>query len=146
MKHDHDDLHDNDAKLADLAWGRVSLEPIIPLVDIRAEQPSRQADWMVREVWEGNWVEFFDIRIVDADAPSYVKANLSWEAVANQDVAAKKAKCHFAIEDLRGSFTPLVCSTDVHSIGNMLLTSSGWLVGWRGSGRNRSLWSWPGCV
>ena len=55
---------------------------------------------------------FFDNRIVDADAPSYAKANLSWNATANKAAAAKKRKYKHAAEELRGSFTPLVCSTD----------------------------------
>ena len=54
----------------------------------------------------------FDSHIVNADAPSYVKANLSWEAVTNRAVAAKEAKYHITIEDVRCSFTLLVCSTD----------------------------------
>ena len=47
-----------------------------------------------------------------ADAPSYVKAIFSWEAVANHAIVAKKDKYHLAIEDLRSSFIPLECSTD----------------------------------
>ena len=53
---------------------------------------------------------FVDNRIVDANAPSY--ANLSWEAVSNRAVNEKKAKYRSAVEELRGSITPLVCSTD----------------------------------
>ena len=54
---------------------------------------------------------FFDNLIIDADAPSYVKANLSWEALANHAIAAKKAKYRLAIEDACGSFIPSVCFT-----------------------------------
>ena len=43
-----------------------------------------QVEWMVRGVWEGSRVELFNNRIIDADAPSYVQANLSWEAIAMQ--------------------------------------------------------------
>ena len=66
---------------------------------------------MARGVWEGNWV-LFDNCINDADAPSYVKANLSWDAIPTHAASAKKAKYRLAAEELRGSFTPLVCSTD----------------------------------
>ena len=38
-------------------------------------------------------------------------ANLSWEAVSNRAVN-KKVKYRSAVEELRGSITPLVCSTD----------------------------------
>ena len=55
---------------------------------------------------------FFDNHIVDADAPSYVEANISWDAVANHASSAKKAKYGSAAEELRASFTPLVCSTE----------------------------------
>ena len=65
---------------------------------------------MARGVWENGRVAFFDNRIVDADAPSYT--NISWEAVANRAANAKKTKYNPAAEELLGTFTPLVCSTD----------------------------------
>ena len=71
-----------------------------------------QADWLARGVWEGNRVAFFDSRLVDADVPSYAKDNLSWNATANKAAAAKKRKYKYAAEELRGSFTSLVCSID----------------------------------
>ena len=55
---------------------------------------------------------FFDNSIIDADAPSYARANLLWESVSAQAASAKKTKYRLAAEELRGSFTPLVCSTD----------------------------------
>ena len=71
-----------------------------------------QADWMARGVWEGSRVVFFDNHIIDADAPSYVQANISWEAIANCATSAKKVKYRSTAEELRASFTPLVCSTE----------------------------------
>ena len=53
---------------------------------------------------------FFDNRIIDADAPSYVCSNTSWQALANRAAQQKPAKYQHVIEDLRGSFTPFVCS------------------------------------
>ena len=64
------------------------------------------------EVWEGNRVAFCDDRIVDVDAPSYRTANLSWEAIARRVTSDKKRKYALVAEKLRGSITPLVCSTD----------------------------------
>ena len=55
---------------------------------------------------------FFDSRIIDADAPSYVQANVSWEATASRAGSTKKKKFRLAAEEVQGSFTPLVCSTD----------------------------------
>ncbi len=112
VKKGHNDLRDSDARLAELAWGGVVVEPVLVPENDRSARPMLQADWMVRGVWEGNRVAFFDNRITDADAPSYVRANLSWEAVSNQAVAEKKRKYRLVAEELRGSITPLVCSTD----------------------------------
>ena len=55
---------------------------------------------------------FFDNRIIDADAPSYVSSNTLWQALANRAANQKKAKYQRVVEELRGSITPLVCSTD----------------------------------
>ena len=86
------------------------VEPIMVQEADRAGQPALQADWLARGVWESNRVAFFDNRIVDADAPSYSRS--SWEATSNRAASSKKKKYQRAAEDLRGSFTPLVCSTD----------------------------------
>ena len=64
MKCGHDNLCENNAKLADLVWGGVLLERVIASKNIRADQSSLQADWMVRGVWEGNQVAIFDNHIV----------------------------------------------------------------------------------
>ena len=111
VKRGHDDVRDNDARLADMACGGVSVKPImIPENDRRGlSQLQLLADWMAR-VWDNGRVAFFDNRIVDADAPSYT--NTSWEAVANRAANTKKTKYNPAAEELRGTFTPLVCSTD----------------------------------
>ena len=50
----------------------------------------------VRGLVEESFV-IFDNRIIDANAPSYVRTNLSWEAIANKAAQAKKRKykaCH----------------------------------------------------
>ena len=78
--------------------------------DDRNSRPALQADWSARGVWEGNRVALFDNRIVDANAPSYQRS--SWDAIARKAAEAKRKKYAQASEDLRSSFTPLVCSTD----------------------------------
>ena len=55
---------------------------------------------------------FFDNRIIDADTPSHVSSNTFWQALAKRAAQQKRTKYQHVIEDLRGSFTPLVCSMD----------------------------------
>ena len=112
VKKGHNDLCDNDAQLADIAWGGVSIEPVLTTENDRCGRPQLHPDWMAKGVWEGNQAAFFDNRIIDADAPSYVCSNLSWKAISNRAAKEKKGKYYQAAEDLHGSITPLVCSTD----------------------------------
>ena len=92
MKRGHDDLRDSDAALANSAWGGVAIEPALVPEGDRHGRPALCADWMARGVWESDRAAFFDNRIIDADAPSFVQANLSWEATASQAASAKKKK------------------------------------------------------
>ena len=80
------DVRDSDVSLAEAAWGGVVVEPVLVPENDRTTHPALQADWSVRGLWEGNRVVFFDNRIVDADAPSYRTADLSWEAIAMSSV------------------------------------------------------------
>ena len=77
VKKGHNDLHDTDAGLADIAWGGVSTELVLVMENDCCERPWLQADWMGRGVWGSNWVAFFDNCIIDANAPGYVHSNLS---------------------------------------------------------------------
>ena len=90
------------------------MEPVLQADFERLDRPCLQADRirMVRGVWEGSRVAFFDERIIDADAPSYLQANLTWEAISNRAAQAKKRKYQELADELRVSFTPLICSTD----------------------------------
>ena len=112
VKKSHNDLCDCDAKLADVVRGGVSVEPMLVPENDRQTRLMLQADWRVRGVWEGSCVAFFDDCIVDADTSSYIQANLSWEAIVNGAASTKKSKYHSAAEELRASFTRLVCSTE----------------------------------
>ena len=69
VKRGHDDLRDSDAKLAELAFGGVRIEPVVVPADDHHGRPALRADWSARGVWDGNQVALFDNRIVDADAP-----------------------------------------------------------------------------
>ena len=75
-------------------------------------QPILHADRLTSGVWEGKWVTFFDNCIIDADLPSYIKANQSWDAIAACAAFVKKAKYNLAAEELCSSFIPIICSTD----------------------------------
>ena len=77
VKQGHDQVWDNDVRLAEEAWGGVVVEPVHAPESDRTGHPSLQADWCARGVWEGSRVAFFDNHIVDADAPSYLSSNLS---------------------------------------------------------------------
>ena len=101
-----------EVRLAELAGGGVTIEPVFIPENDHSGRPMLQADWMVRGVWEGNRVAFFDNRITDADAPSYVCANLSWETISNKAATEKKNKFRLVAEELQRSITTLVCSTD----------------------------------
>ena len=89
--------------------------------DVRSEPimgPSDQAydgdrgDFLCRGFWESGVTAFFDNRIVNADAPSYVAKGQTWKQTA--DNAANEKKKHYTdmAEAVKGSFTPLVCSVD----------------------------------
>jgi len=112
VKKGHDELRDFDTMIANVAFGGVVVEPVLQPESEQQQRRHLQADWMARGVWEGSRVAFFDNRIVDADAPSYSAAHLSWEAVSNKAAAEKKKKYKLIAEELRGTITPLVCSTD----------------------------------
>ena len=124
IKRGHNDIRDHDAKLADLAWGGVTVEPVLVPADDRNSRPALQADWSARGVWEGNRVALFDNRIVDANAPSYQR--LSWDATARKAAEAKRKKYAQASEDLRSSFTPLFARRMPFSTGSTQLTRNAW--------------------
>ena len=60
VKKGHEGLRDYVAGLANLAWGGVSIESILQADYEKFERPFLQADWMVRKVWDGDRVAFFD--------------------------------------------------------------------------------------
>lgn len=112
VKAGHDSLRDECAQLAELACGIAIREPIMKEADPTTNQPALIGDIMVRGIWEAGRVAFFDNRIVDADAPSYRNRNMSWDAISHQHAREKHNKYDRAAEDVRGSFTPLICSCE----------------------------------
>ena len=65
VKKGHDQLRDHWIALADLAWGGLTVEPLVKEQTGRLEEDLR-ADFSVRGVWEEQKVAFFDNRIANA--------------------------------------------------------------------------------
>ncbi|KAI5746604.1 hypothetical protein M8J77_005385 [Diaphorina citri] len=94
--------------MASYAWNGIVKEPIMR--DSSSTSPALIADFKINGVWEAGGTAFFDNRIVNADAPSY--SSQTWNTIAKRHAQEKHLKYNTAAEDLRASFTPLVCSTD----------------------------------
>ena len=69
-----------------------------------------RGDWGVRGFWEFQREALFDIRIVNADAPSY--ATLSLESLFSKHRDEKKVKYNVAAELRRAPFTPKIATCD----------------------------------
>ena len=50
VKKGHNDLCNSNARIADIAWGGVTIEPILVPENDKRKSPMVQADWMVRGV------------------------------------------------------------------------------------------------
>jgi len=112
VKKGHDNLRDECAKLAEVAWGDVKIEPIVKEASGRVKEDLR-ADFSVRGVWEGERIAFFNHCILNADAQSRIQNNISYKTALKGTAMKKRVKYGKACEDIRSSFTPLICTTDV---------------------------------
>src|SRR5436190_17204900 len=110
IKHGHDQHRDHCAAIANMAWNGVEIEPILREADPTNNVPALRADFRVNGIWEAERAAFFDNRLICADAPSY--ANQDWKTISRNHAVQKHTKYDRAAEDIRGSFTPLICSTD----------------------------------
>ena len=119
VKQGHDQIRDQCAKMASLAWSSVGLEPV--MVDGDDGNPRLVADFKVHGVWNQERTAYFDTRVVNPDAPSY--GSLDWNTIAQTAANSKHRKYDAAAEDLRGSFTPLVvaCDGSLHKEYDMFL-------------------------
>jgi hypothetical protein len=96
--------------MMETAWGCCIREPIIKEQNPMTNQISLKGDLACRGVWEPHVEALFDIRIVDADAPSY--SSMTLQAVLRKSEKEKKTKYTSACEERHATFTPLVTTTD----------------------------------
>lgn len=109
VKHGHDYLRDNGAEMSKLAFPSVSCEPIVRDAE-GTNMPALIADLKIVSLWETGRTAFLDYRIVNPDAPSYVSQD--WKNILNSHARQKHLKYDRAAEDIRGTFTPMVCTTE----------------------------------
>jgi len=114
IKIGHNQMRDECSRLTQMAWGNVQVEPMVREVSTKPgkKDKSLQADFSARGIWESQRLCFFDNRIIDADTPGRLNQNTSTESALNTSARLKKVKYMKVCEDLRASFTPLVCTVD----------------------------------
>ena len=94
--------------LAALAYKYVIREQVVR--EGNAEVSALVADLGIRGVWLPQTEALLDIRVTDADAPSYLTRSVgSVLAMAEEE---KKRKYVSAVEARRGSFSPFVVTVD----------------------------------
>ena len=69
-----------------------------------------RVDWGVRGFWDFQREVLFDIRILNADAPSYLSNSLA--SIFDSARVEKKTKYSKAAEDRRASFTPFLSTCE----------------------------------
>ena len=100
----HNVIKDALGDLASIAYKEVVREPIVENV------PASVADLSVRGVWQPQATTFFDVRVVDSDANSYLHHDVG--AVLSLIEHTKKQKYPQAVEMINASFTPFVVTAD----------------------------------
>ena len=94
--------------MAALAYKDVIREPIV--CEGSDTVPALIADLGIRDVWLPQIEALFDIRVTDADAPSYLSRSV--KNVLTTAEEEKKRKYVTAAEARRGSFSPFVVTVD----------------------------------
>ena len=96
--------------LASIPYKEVLREPVIREPNVQNNVPALVADLSVRGVWQSQTTTFFDVRVVDSDASSYVQRDVN--AVLSSIEHFKKQKYSQAAECVHASFTPFVVTAD----------------------------------
>lgn len=110
VKFGHDNIRDDGAMLAKMVFNNVTSEPILQQADDVNHIPALIADVKIVGLWESGRSAFLDYRIVNADATSYLSQDCA--TILNNHANEKHRKYNNAAEDIRASFTPMVCTTD----------------------------------
>ena len=87
---------------------QIKTEPVIK--EASKSSPALILDFCARGFWETQRDAFFDVRIIDADASSYKGIPVS--TILHNHAQEKKSKYNSAVEELRGSFTPIITTCD----------------------------------
>uniref|UniRef100_A0A0K8TIQ1 Uncharacterized protein n=1 Tax=Lygus hesperus TaxID=30085 RepID=A0A0K8TIQ1_LYGHE len=88
VKQGHGSIRDECGMMASLAWTGICKEPVLRHgID---GSPGLVADLKVQGVWDGERPAFFDNRVVNADAASYVSRD--WPTISQQAANTKHAK------------------------------------------------------
>ena len=103
----HNEVRDALGDLAALAYRDVIREPIVREGD---DAPTLIADLGIRGVWLPQVKALFDIRVTDADAPSYLSRSVA--SILTLAEEEKKRKYVTAVESRRASFSPFVVTVD----------------------------------
>ena len=96
--------------LASIAFKDVIREPVVQEADNARGIPALIADLGIGGIWQPQTEALFDIRVVDTDAPSYIKRTV--EAVLQTAEQEKKKKYLEAVQTRRATFSPFVVSVD----------------------------------
>jgi hypothetical protein len=100
----HNEIRDALGDLASIAYKEVLREPVIRKPNVQKNVPALVADLSVRTT------TFFDERVVDTDARSYVQRDVN--AVLSSIEHIKKQKYSQAAECVHALFTPFVVIAD----------------------------------
>ena len=108
------EIRDALGDLASIAYKEVVRESVVREPNDHEKVPALVADLSVRGVWQPQATTFFDVRVVDSDANSYLHRDVG--AVLSSIEHTKKQKFSQAAETINASFTPFVVTADGHSV------------------------------
>uniref|UniRef100_A0A1X7T7L5 Uncharacterized protein n=1 Tax=Amphimedon queenslandica TaxID=400682 RepID=A0A1X7T7L5_AMPQE len=104
----HNEIRDVLHDVSSMAWSQVIKEPIVR--EAQSDLEALVGDISIHGVWQSQSTCIFDVRVVDSDAPSYVrKPPLQVLKTAERE---KKLKYQEACHSIHSNFTPLCMTVD----------------------------------